>query len=84
VALAVTGLCLFYLWQGALILDLTAKREAAREALTATEEVNRSLEFEIGQAFSLERVSRIARTTLHMVEPANTRYVHLEPATEDR
>lgn len=83
VAAGVAGLCLLYLWQSAQILDLTAKRESAREELTSTEEVNRWLEFQIGEAFSLDRVSEIARTKLHMVEPANVRYVTV-PAAEPR
>ncbi len=83
VAAGVAGLCLLYLWQSALILDLTAKRESAREELTSTEEVNRWLEFQIGEAFSLDRVSQIARTQLHMVEPSNVRYVTV-PAQESQ
>lgn len=74
---AVAGLCLFYLWQGTTILDLTAQRESTRATLTSIQEVNRWLEFEIEKAFSLERVSRLARDRLHMVEPTNIRYVRL-------
>ena len=78
-AIIVTGLCLFYLWQGITIRDLTAQRESARATLTAIQEVNRWLEFEIEKAFSLERVSRLARSQLHMVEPTTIRYVRLGP-----
>ncbi|MCK4682133.1 hypothetical protein KAT59_03800 [Candidatus Bipolaricaulota bacterium] len=74
-AMVLAGFCLLYLWQGTTILDLTAQREGMRAMLTSTEEVNHYLEFQIGQAFSLERVSRIAREILHMVEPSNIRYV---------
>ena len=74
-AMVLAGFCLLYLWQGTTILDLTAQREGMRVMLTSTEEVNRYLEFQIGQAFSLERVSRIAHEVLHMVEPSNIRYV---------
>jgi len=83
VAAGVAGLCLLYVWQSAQILDLTAKRESAKEKLTSTEEVNRWLEFQIGEAFSLDRVSQIARTQLHMVEPTTVRYVTV-PAEEPR
>jgi len=79
VAIAIAGLCLFYLWQGTTILDLTAQRESTRATLTSIQEVNRWLEFEIEKAFSLERVSRLARDRLHMVEPTNIRYVRLAP-----
>jgi len=78
-AIAVAGLCLFYLWQGTTILDLTAQRESTRATLTSIQEVNRWLGFEIEKAFSLERVSRLARDRLHMVEPTNIRYVRLVP-----
>ncbi len=78
-AIIVAGLCLFYLWQGTTIRDLTAQREGTRATLTRIQEENRWLEFEIEKAFSLERVSRLARDRLHMVEPTNIRYVRLAP-----
>ena len=80
-AIAVAGLCLIYLWQGTTILDLTAQGESERLRLTAIGEVNRGLEFEIGKAFSLERVSRLAQEQLHMVEPTNILYVRV-PSTD--
>lgn len=83
VALLATGLLLFYLWQGATIRDLHAQRAAAREALTMTQEVNRTLEFQIGQAFSLDRISALAKS-LGMVPPAQIRYVPLEPTPTGR
>ena len=78
-AIAIAGLCLFYVWQGTTVLDLTAQRESARTTLTSIQEVNRWLEFEIEKAFSLKRVSRLARDRLHMVEPTNIHYVRLVP-----
>ncbi|MCX6096077.1 MAG: hypothetical protein NT125_05050 [Candidatus Bipolaricaulota bacterium] len=83
VAIGVAGLCLLYLWQSTLILDLTARRESAKERLTATLEVNRWLDFQIGEAFSLDRISEIARTRLHMVEPTSIRYVHVASPTRE-
>ena len=83
VALLATGLLLFYLWQGTTIRDLHAQRAAAREALTMTQEVNRTLEFEIGQAFSLDRISALAKS-MGMVPPSQIRYVPLPPAPKDR
>jgi len=78
-SIIVTGLCLFYLRQGTTICDLTARREGTRATLTRIQEENRWLEFEIEKAFSLERVSRLARDRLHMVDPTNVRYVRLAP-----
>jgi len=78
-AIAIAGLCLFYLWQGTTILDLTAQRESTRATLTSIQEVNRWLGFEIEKAFSLKRISRLAQDRLHMVEPTNISYVHLVP-----
>jgi len=78
-ATAIAGLCLLYVWQGTTILDLTAQRESARATLTSIQEVNRWLAFEIEKAFSLERVSRLARDKLHMIEPTTIHYVRLAP-----
>jgi hypothetical protein len=80
-AITIAGLCLFYVWQGTTIRDLTAQRESTRATLTSIQEVNRWLDFEIEKAFSLERVSRLARAKLHMVEPTDIRYVRLVPNT---
>jgi hypothetical protein len=80
IGVIVAGLCFLYLWQGTLILSLTAQREGMKASLTSAQEVNSWLEFQIGQAFSLERVSQIAREKLHMIEPTDVRYVHI-PAT---
>lgn len=84
-AVIVAALCLIYLRQGTMILDLTASRKETLIALTAVEEVNRELEFKIGQAFSLARVSRIARNVLRMLEPTVIHYVHinLQPSRRD-
>ncbi len=68
-------LSLLYLWQGTTILSLTAQRESARATLTSIEEVNRYLEFKVDQAFSLDRIERIARDKLHMTDPKVVRYV---------
>ncbi len=76
-AVIIAAACFLYLWQGTRILALTAQRESVKQAITSIEEVNNWLDFQIGQAFSLERVSRIAREQLHMVEPSDVRYVHI-------
>ncbi|MEA3356570.1 MAG: hypothetical protein U9Q23_04450 [Candidatus Bipolaricaulota bacterium] len=77
IATVVALLCLLYLWQGARIRELTAQVEGIREESVAIGEVNRWLEFQIGKAFSLERVARIARDRLGMVEPTDIHYVKL-------
>jgi uncharacterized protein YceH (UPF0502 family) len=77
IAVAVALLCLLYLWQGATIRELTARAEGIRDDSVAIEELNRWLEFRIGKAFSLERVARIARDRLGMVEPTDIHYVKL-------
>lgn len=69
------GLCFFYLWQGTTLLDLTAQCAGAQGRLTGIEETNVWLELKIGEAFSLERVTRIAREQLGMIEPMTIRYV---------
>jgi len=81
VAVLVVGLGFLYVLQGTTLRDLTAQSELARDALVSVEEVNRTLEFRIEQTFSLERISRIARGRLGMVEPSVIRYVPL-PASE--
>ena len=77
----IAAACFLYVWQGTRILALTAQRESMKQTITSIEEVNNWLDFQIGQAFSLERVSRIAREQLHMSEPTDVRYVHIDPST---
>jgi len=80
VAILVLGLSFLYVVQSTTLRDLTAQCAAAEEELTRIEEVNHTLEFEIGQTFSLERVSDLARRRLGMVEPTEVRYVLLPPS----
>lgn len=75
VAGAVSGLCFVHLWQGNRIQELTAASEEARENLEAEEAVNRVLGVRIDEAFSLERIARIAREQLGMSEPTVVHYV---------
>lgn len=72
---AVSGLCFLYLWQGNRIQELTAASEEAREQLESAQEINRILGVRIDEAFSLERIARIAREQLGMSEPTIIRYV---------
>jgi cell division protein FtsB len=78
VAVLVAGLCLLYVVQDTILGDLTARRERAQDALLQIKEVNRSIELQIEQTFSLERLSRIARSKLGMVEPSVVYYVPLQ------
>jgi len=81
-AVLIAGLCFLYVWQGVRINELTAQREGAQAQLLELEELNLDLGFRIEQAFSLERIARIAREQLGMVEPTVVRYVPV-PAAED-
>jgi hypothetical protein len=72
---AISGLCFLYLWQGNRIQELTAASEEARERLEAEQGINRILGVRIDEAFSLERIARIARERLGMSEPTLIRYV---------
>jgi len=81
-AVLTLGLSFLYLTQGTTLRDLTARIALERAALVDVEEINRTLEFQIEQAFSLERISRIARERLGMVEPEVVYYVPL-PKTDE-
>ncbi len=78
-ATLIAGLCFLYVWQGTALLELTAQKESLKATLASAQEADRYLEFQIDQAFSLERVSRIARQQLGMVEPSDIRYVPVPP-----
>lgn len=75
IVLLTIALSFLYVWQTTQIRDLTARRNSVRGDLVEVQEINRTLQFEIEQAFSLERISRIAREELGMVEPSVIRYV---------
>jgi len=77
----VAGLCFLHLWQTTRIHDLTASTQSAADRLADIEGVNRVLKVRIEEAFSLERIARIAREQLGMVEPTVIHYVRL-PAIE--
>ncbi|MBU1049974.1 hypothetical protein KKG90_08140 [Candidatus Bipolaricaulota bacterium] len=72
---AIAGLSFLYLWQGNRIQMLRSACEEARVSLDAELEINRILAVRIDEAFSLERIARIARDQLHMSEPTIVRYV---------
>lgn len=60
-----------------MLRSLTAEREAARDELTQLEEINHSLDIQVQQGFSLQRLSRYAREQLGMEAPSKVRYVHV-------
>lgn len=80
IATAVSGLSFLYLWQGNRIQALTATHEDAREQLESAQEINHILRVRIDEAFSLERIARIAREQLGMSEPTIIHYVPKPPA----
>lgn len=82
IAAMIAGACFLYVWQETRILALTAQRESMKHTITSIQEVNSWLEFQIGEAFSLERVSRIAREKLNMSEPTDVRYVYIKPSSK--
>jgi len=73
------ALAFVYVAQTTTLRDLTAKVTTARDVLTETEDINQTLQSRIDQALSLERVSRVAREELGMVEPEVTYDVRLDP-----
>jgi len=83
-AVIIAAACFLYVWQGTRILALTAQRESMKQMITSVQEVNSWLDFQIGQAFSLERVSRIAREQFLMSEPTDVRYVHIAPPRAEK
>jgi len=74
---ALAGLSFLYVWQGNRIQELTAAYEEARLNMEAELEINRILSVRIDEAFSLERIARIARDQLNMSEPTIVRYVSI-------
>jgi hypothetical protein len=83
VAGSIAGLCFLHLWQTTRIAELTASRQSTTDLLADIEGVNRVLEFQIEQAFSLERIARIAREQLGMIEPTVVHYVPLATDESD-
>lgn len=80
---AIAGLSFLYVWQTNRIQELTAASEDARMELEAEQQINHILSVRIDEAFSLERVARIAREQLDMSEPTIIRYVLL-PGTDSQ
>ncbi len=83
VAGLVAGFSFLHLWQTTRINELTASAQSAAERLADLEGVNRVLELQIEQAFSLERIARIARDRLGMIEPNVVHYVPLPTSESD-
>jgi hypothetical protein len=81
IAGAISGLSFLYLWQANRIQALTAAYEDAREDLESAHEINHILRVRIDEAFSLERIARLARERLSMTEPTIIHYVS-KPSTD--
>lgn len=75
VIFVITALIILYLWQDAALLQLNLQLATIEEQITEIEAKNRQLEFQVQQAFSLERISIFARQRLKMVEPTDIRYI---------
>ena len=75
VTIVVLGLGFLYVVQSTALRDLTAQGAQAQRALDRELEINRILQSQIEEAFSWERVSRIAREQLGMVEPTRVTYI---------
>jgi len=75
--LVIGGLLFLYIHQGTMLRNLTAEREAAREDLTQLEEINHSLDIQVQEGFSLERLERYAGEQFGMTLPSKVYYVHV-------
>ena len=80
---AIAALCFLYVWQENRLQELTAATEEARIRLESEREINRILNVRIEEAFSLERIARIARDQLGMSEPSVIRYVPYSSPSSD-
>ncbi len=76
-AAALSGLCFLYVWQGNRIRTLTAATQEADRQLDAVNETNRILGVRIEEAFSVERIARIAREQLGMSAPELDKILHV-------
>ncbi len=83
VILAVTALIFLYLWQDAALLRLKLQLATIEEQITEIEAENYRLEFQVQQAFSLERISTFARQHLKMIEPTDIRYIIIDPSSDE-
>jgi len=83
VTIVLLGFSFLYVVQSTHLRDLTARIAGAQEDLIGIQEVNRTLQFEIEQAFSLDRVSRMAREQLGMIEPTTVKYIAVPREDDD-
>lgn len=67
--IVLTLLVMFYLWQGWQVIHLRQEIDRLKEELVPVEERNRELRITYWEIFSLDRIERIARERLDMVEP---------------
>jgi len=83
VTVALLGLSFLYVAQSTALRDLTAQLTQAQHALNREQEISRILTAQIEEAFSWERVSRIARDELGMIDPPFVTYLVISADDND-
>lgn len=81
VGLLLVGVLLFSAWQHFELLQHGYRIEQMQRERAAQEEVNRHLRLEIESLRSPERIERIAKEKLHLVEPAADEAIVIERVT---
>lgn len=69
ISLVVLSLVFLYLWQGWQVINLQQRVSNLDESLTPLREQKKELQLERARYFSYERIERIAKKRLGMVEP---------------
>lgn len=76
--IVVTLLLLLYSWQSWQMVHLSSKLIEAEEKAKQLEEERMILQFKVNQAFSLERIERLAKGKLGMIEPPEIKWIKLK------
>jgi cell division protein FtsL len=69
VLILLTALIMLWLWQSWQEIRLTREIRETKEGLVPVEERNKELRIRVIEIFSLDRIERIAKSKLGMVEP---------------
>ncbi len=67
--LVVLGLIFLYLWQGWQVIYLQRRVSDLEDKLIPLEERKKELQLEVARYYSYERIERIAKERLGMIEP---------------
>jgi cell division protein FtsL len=67
--LVVLGLIFLYLWQGWQVIYLQRRVSDLEDELIPLEERKKELQLEVARYYSYERIERIAKERLGMIEP---------------